>query len=103
MAMARALFPALDEFLRDPQVYVHVQRPQRPAVNWRRVMGFGDFRAVSKDELLARFKELSRKRHPDAGGTHEAMVELINARDVGLRECIDEAQWRAAQAASHRS
>lgn len=55
--------------------------------NWRRVLGFGDFYAPERNKVLARFKKLARKRHPDMGGSHELFIELIEARDAALQEC----------------
>lgn len=36
------------------------------------------------DEINTAFRRLVRTRHPDAGGSHEAMAELNAARDAGL-------------------
>lgn len=52
---------------------------------WRDVMEFGD-RAVSADDVTSRFKAFAKQRHPDAGGSHEAMAELTRARDEAMKE-----------------
>lgn len=43
-------------------------------------------RDASKDAIEANFKRLLRDRHPDVGGSHEAMAELNIARDQALKE-----------------
>jgi hypothetical protein len=43
-------------------------------------------RGSSRDVVEANFKRLLRDRHPDAGGSHEAMSELNAARAAALLE-----------------
>lgn len=62
-------------------------RPKRP---WWIVLNYGDSdetRAdLSVDEVQARFRALSKKRHPDAdGGSTEAFQELSDARDEAVQ------------------
>jgi len=43
--------------------------------------------------IKARFKELAKTMHPDAGGTHEGFLKLVAARDAaaadeGDADCI---------------
>lgn len=62
----------------------------RPKRAWWVVLNYGDdpeARAdLSVDEVLARFKTLAKRRHPDVtGGTAEAMAELTEARDDAVR------------------
>ena len=45
------------------------------ARSWRDVMTFGASTPTA-DQLRQRFRELASDRHPDKGGTHDAMVEL---------------------------
>ena len=40
-----------------------------------------DLRSVVLDIVSAGFKTLAVKRHPDCGGSHSAMIELVQARD----------------------
>lgn len=59
---------------------------QRP---WREVLALDGLVGpdyVMKAAIEASFKTLAAKRHPDAGGTHEAMAELNTARNEALRE-----------------
>lgn len=50
---------------------------------WWEVMGFTE--SVSDRAVIeGRFKELAKKRHPDAGGTAEAMAELNEAKREAL-------------------
>jgi hypothetical protein len=51
---------------------------------WREVMEFPPQAVVSADMVSARFRRLASVRHPDAGGSHEAMSELNRARDEAL-------------------
>lgn len=43
-------------------------------------------RDATKDVIEANFRRLLRDRHPDAGGSHEAMTELNVARQQALQE-----------------
>jgi hypothetical protein len=59
---------------------------QRP---WREVMNLEGFQGpafVMRAGLEAAYKQLSRTRHPDAGGSEAAMVELNLAREAALKE-----------------
>lgn len=50
---------------------------------WHAVLGVP---ATAKPEEIERaFREASKKAHPDAGGSHDAMTALTIARDAGLR------------------
>lgn len=59
--------------------------PRRP---WWEVLGYSadpaDRELLSPPEVDARFKHLSKKRHPDAGGSTEAMAELNEAREAAM-------------------
>lgn len=58
---------------------------QLPSPNdWRHVLGFEDTPTFT--EARARFRELARTRHPDAGGSEQAMGELNRAIDDATRE-----------------
>ena len=59
------------------------QRPWREVLNLEGLAG-PDF--AVRAAIEASFKSLSRTRHPDAGGTHEAMLELNAAREQALQE-----------------
>ncbi len=51
--------------------------------DWRAEMGFqpGD-RPITLDVVEARYRALLRERHPDKGGSHDAVVRLNLARDA---------------------
>lgn len=51
---------------------------------WREVLGIRD--VVDRLFVQDRYRALARKRHPDAGGSPEEMVELNRARDEAIRE-----------------
>lgn len=54
--------------------------------SWRAVMGFAAFDGVTPVEIDARFKKLAKERHPDAGGSADAMAELNAAKAEALKE-----------------
>lgn len=49
---------------------------------WRKVLG----EATTKEEIEARYRQIARQRHPDTGGSQEAMAELNLARADALKE-----------------
>lgn len=53
---------------------------------WREVLGAGDAVTVSRGWLQTRKIELSRKFHPDAGGSESLMAEVNVAVDEAMRE-----------------
>lgn len=46
---------------------------------WREVMGFEPSEVVNAHAIRARYRKLAFERHPDKGGSHDAMVELNGA------------------------
>lgn len=50
--------------------------------DWRAVLELSG--AGTVEQVRARFKELSKTAHPDAGGSNGAMSELVRARDEAL-------------------
>lgn len=54
------------------------------AISWRAELGFTSTETLTRDHVLARFKELALKRHPDRGGTVEGFSALVVARDLAL-------------------
>ncbi|WP_343715309.1 J domain-containing protein [Inquilinus sp.] len=52
---------------------------------WREVLVL-DGPLFNRDQIERRFRELAKQRHPDAGGSAEAMAELNRARDEALKE-----------------
>lgn len=54
---------------------------------WREVLGFApDARNLDREDVEEAFRERARSRHPDAGGSHDEMVELTRARADALVE-----------------
>lgn len=53
---------------------------------WREVLGFHGVQLPNKSEIDRAWKDLAKKKHPDAGGSGSAMAELNQARDEALRE-----------------
>ncbi|HTF32627.1 MAG TPA: J domain-containing protein [Myxococcota bacterium] len=60
--------------------------PETIAVDrsWREVLELGEL--VNRDQVEAAFKRLARIRHPDLGGTDDAMAELNLARERAIAE-----------------
>lgn len=52
--------------------------------NWRDIFGVNGL--ITLPELKIKFKELAKKRHPDMGGSHEAMAELNRAMYLAEKE-----------------
>ena len=53
--------------------------------SWRTVMGFASG-PVSRDQVDAAYRRLAGERHPDRGGSNEAMAELNAAKSEALKE-----------------
>jgi hypothetical protein len=53
---------------------------------WRRVLNFNETWIGGKSEVEVRYRQLANERHPDKGGSNEAMAELNGARTAALRE-----------------
>lgn len=53
---------------------------------WRVVFGINDQAGVTAAAIEVAFRRLAMTRHPDQGGTAEAMAELNAARDAALKE-----------------
>lgn len=61
--------------------------PQKTGgADWRAEMGFQPNEQVSLDAMETRYRELARQRHPDSGGSHEAMARLNEARAAARAE-----------------
>jgi len=80
---ARLFIPNFDRVVE--QLRREMAASRGPESKWRQVLGFTNC-DVTKQQVEARYKELARKRHPDAGGTHKEFVELAAARDAALQE-----------------
>jgi hypothetical protein len=54
---------------------------------WRTTLGFAPDEAVTEERIHAAFRERAREAHPDvAGGSHEAMAALTEAKADALAE-----------------
>lgn len=53
---------------------------------WREVFGYHDAQMPTAAQLNQTWRDLAGKRHPDAGGSHDAMAELNAARAEALKE-----------------
>ncbi|WP_315705004.1 MULTISPECIES: J domain-containing protein [unclassified Bradyrhizobium] len=58
--------------------------PAPKGKHWRDILQLGA--QPTRVDIEANYKRLSRDRHPDRGGSTEAMAELNSARDTALRE-----------------
>jgi hypothetical protein len=58
-----------------------------PPEDWRKVLGFGAGEPVAGPaQITQRFRDLAMKAHPDQGGSSDAVMRLIAARDAALRD-----------------
>lgn len=64
----------------------YAQLPANTALDWRNVFGFAKDAQVYPGDVDEKFKELARLHHPDAGGTHEGMARLSEARAAARKE-----------------
>lgn len=53
--------------------------------DWRAELEFGAVDHMTLDIVEARYRALVRTRHPDAGGSHDAIVRLNAARDAARK------------------
>lgn len=54
--------------------------------DWRAEFGFKADTIVTRTAVENAFRALARERHPDFGGSHEAMARLNRAREAALTE-----------------
>jgi hypothetical protein len=52
---------------------------------WWKVFGFRDPNEINITTLQESYRQLSKRLHPDAGGTHEEFIKLKTAYESGLR------------------
>lgn len=60
--------------------------PANTAANWRDAFGFPEGSRPTLDDVDEKFKAQARAAHPDAGGTHEQMARLTEARAFARKE-----------------
>jgi hypothetical protein len=60
--------------------------PANTAANWRDVFGFQVDQRVTWDEVSAAFVAAARSAHPDAGGSHDQMARLSEAKEFARKE-----------------
>jgi hypothetical protein len=60
--------------------------------DWRAEFGFEPSAALSLGAVELRYRELLKQRHPDNGGSHDAVVRLNLARDAARKYFNPEAQ-----------
>lgn len=53
---------------------------------WREVLGFPPTSLPDRQGIVIQYRGLAKKRHPEAGGSAEAMAELNVARDEAMKE-----------------
>jgi hypothetical protein len=59
-----------------------------PVRTWREVFDWGN-RPLNREYLDSMYRTLAQLRHPDRGGSDEAMRELNAAYEQAKRECIE--------------
>jgi hypothetical protein len=60
--------------------------PPQASHDWRLVLGFAAGAAVTRAMVEEAFRERARTAHPDAGGSHDSMARLTEARSAAQRE-----------------
>jgi len=60
--------------------------PASTEKHWREVFGFTDVQRVTAEDVTRIYRGMAASRHPDSGGSHEAMAELNVARTSALKE-----------------
>lgn len=60
--------------------------PADSAADWRQVFGFTPGSVPTADALDAAYKRLAKERHPDVGGSDEAMFHLNRSHDFAIAE-----------------
>lgn len=60
--------------------------PAPDANNWRSVMGYAPSDRPSLQGVSVEYRRLCRERHPDVGGSHEAMAALNSAWEQAQKE-----------------
>jgi hypothetical protein len=62
--------------------------PANTAAQWRDVFGFTSDQRVTWPEVENAFRTAARAAHPDAGGTHEQMARLTEAKGFAKKELL---------------
>lgn len=60
--------------------------PPPPGKHWRDILALPSGQPATRDAVETAFKRLAGERHPDRGGSTDAMAELNSAREMALRE-----------------
>lgn len=60
--------------------------PADSAADWRQVFGFTAGSVPTLEQLDGAYKRLAKERHPDKGGSDEAMFHLNRSHDFALAE-----------------
>lgn len=62
--------------------------PADTASDWRNVLGLPKSGPVSVDDVQRAYKQLAHTKHPDRGGSDDAMAHLNRARDYAIAELV---------------
>jgi hypothetical protein len=57
-------------------------------LDWRTVLGIPNGVSVTKDMIRSYFRKKAKECHPDAGGSHEAMVRLNHAKETAMAYAV---------------
>ena len=60
--------------------------PADSAADWRQVFGFAKEQRVTLEQFDVAYKKLAKERHPDRGGSDEAMFHLNRSREFAINE-----------------
>jgi hypothetical protein len=62
--------------------------PENTARDWRQVFGFADGSFPTWPDVEDKFRAAARAAHPDAGGSHEQMARLTEAKAFARKELV---------------
>lgn len=57
-----------------------------PSEDWREVLGFQMFEAVTRKLVESHYRELVKLHHPDMGGDREVFERVMRAREAAIEE-----------------
>jgi hypothetical protein len=60
--------------------------PEKASQHWRETLGISPDVTATKELIEARFRALTKMRHPDVGGTEDEMREILQAREAAHLE-----------------
>lgn len=66
--------------------FLALPAPASAARPWWAILGYISPAGITASQVETQFRYLAQQRHPDSGGSHDAMAELNAARAAALKE-----------------